>query len=125
MSALHAVSLPERKKRGAVRDTEVELYVNLYLEGYEPHEIDEAFGRTKGTCWSHLDAMGYKGRYRAVTEKMVEKFVAWYVVDRKSLAWIQDKSGHVPSTITHHLLRKGEKIRHAGHKGKRGKTRTH
>jgi len=121
------VSLPKRrsKRKGKVQDKEVEMYVALYLEGYEPSEIDEQFGRTPGTCWSHLDAMGYKGRYRTVTEKMVERFVSYYVKDRRSLAWISSKTGHSSGTITRHLLRKHVRIRHPGHRGKRGQTRTH
>lgn len=144
MSATQSVSfhLPTRrssKKRRRVNNEDTELICNAHLEGYLPWEIDEALSLSPGTAERVLEEHGYKSRFR-VPKSEYEQYPRLYMVERMTLQGIADKFStkhrrRSAGTVKVYLLmigfyvddegkRKKVRIRHAGHRGKAGKTGT-
>lgn len=139
VATFHLPNRRSARKKRRVSNEDTELVCNAHLEGYFPWEIDEALVLTPGTAERVLDECGYKPRFRVPKEEW-QQYPRLYMVERMSLKAIADKFStkhrrRSPGTIKVYLLQIGFyedtdgkkrkiRIRHAGHRGKAGKTST-
>ena len=102
----------QTRKRGKITEEEQAGIVQLFMEGYDPDEIAEGYGRTEDAIERVLAERGYGSRFN-VTRAEVEEWARLYALGYSaSRIAEQGRKRRSPGTIAYHLARRGVRMRH-------------